>query len=131
VPTDRPEDIAVIQLPVPAVGYVRSPYPDTPKRDEHVDAIVSYAHTHTMRLVCVYRDDGMPSAGVRRSGFTQVLHQLAAGHVMAVIVPAAHHLSWHPDLRAHLIGLIHHAGGQLHIVQMFHPETEVAAASPG
>jgi hypothetical protein len=48
-----------------------------------------------------------------------------------VIVPAAHHLSWHPGLRTHLITLIHHAGGQLHIVQTFHPETELAAASPG
>jgi hypothetical protein len=74
VPTDRPEDIAVTQLPVPAVGYVRSPYPDAPKRDQHVDAIVCYAHSHGMRLVCVCRDDGTPSAGVRRSGFAQVLH---------------------------------------------------------
>jgi len=100
---------------LPAVGYVRSPYPDAPKHDVYVVAVESYADSHSMRLLSVYRDDGYPALGPHRSGFTRVIHELSAGTATAVIVPAIYHLSWLPDVQATLTTLIQHAGGRLYI----------------
>jgi hypothetical protein len=108
------------EIPVkalPAVGYVRSPYPNARKHDEYVVAVESYADTHSMRLLCVFRDDGAPYLAAQRSGFTRVIAELSAGNAAAVIVPAVYHLSWLPEVRVTLTRIIQNAGGRLYIAQ--------------
>ena len=117
--------------PLPVVGYVRSPWPDAPKHDAAVDVIEDYARRHGMDLVCIYRDDGAPSTGSRRTGFIQAIARLRARHARALIVPASFHLSWDAGLRDVLTTLIHNAGGRLHVATAAFPELLAVQARRG
>ena len=99
-------------------GYLATARGDEGPGDKPRSTAEFYARAQQegFELRTVFTDDYEHTLQVDRPGFTALLEALDTGEPAAVLVPALHHLSWHPGVQARRVAEIERSGARLHVL---------------